>query len=78
LNVFRLKPTLSSYINGPKVFQYNIALQATYDRELAERLYLNTGVNYVLYENITEAIGTNNSTLPHVRSDFGEYARARG
>jgi len=76
LNVFRVKPTLSSYLNGPRVFQYNIAILATYDRELAERLFLDTGVSYVLYENITEAIGTNNSTLPHVRSDFGEYAKA--
>src|SRR5882672_1122934 len=76
LNVFRVKPTLSSYINGPKVFQYNIALLATYDRELAERLFLNTGLNYVLYENISDAVGVNNSTLPHVRSDFGEYAKA--
>src|SRR5712692_3592066 len=76
LNVFRVKPTLSSYLNGPRVFQYNIAILATYDRELAERLFLDTGASYVLYENITEAIGTNNSTLPHVRSDFGEYAKA--
>src|SRR6266702_1620944 len=76
LNVFQVKPTLSSYLNGPKVFQYNIALLATYERELAERLFLNTGVNYVLYENISDAVGVNNSTLPHVRSDFGEYAKA--
>src|SRR5712692_8375298 len=76
LNVFRIKPTLSSYLNGPRVFQYNIAILAIYDRELAERLFLNSGVSYVLYENISEAAGTNNSTLPHVRSDFGEYAKA--
>ena len=76
LNVFQVKPTLSSYLNGPKVFQYNIALLATYERELAERLFLNTGVSYVLYENISDAVGANNSTLPHVRSDFGEYAKA--
>ncbi len=74
-NVFQIRPTLSSYLNGPKVFQYNIALLATYDRELAERLFLNTGASYVLYENISDAVGVNNSTLPHVRSDFGEYAK---
>jgi len=74
LNVFRVKPTLSSYINGPQVFQYNISILGTYDRELAERLFLNSGVNYVLYENISDAVGVNTSTLPHVRSDFGQYA----
>jgi len=76
LNVFQIKPTLSTYLNGPNVFQYSLGVLTTYDRELAERLFLNTGVNYILYENISEAVGTNNSTLPHVRSDFGEYAKA--
>src|SRR6266480_492243 len=76
LDVFRIKPTLSTYLNGPEVFQYNLSVLATYDRELAERLFLNTGATYVLYENISEAVGANNSTLPHVRSDFGEYAKA--
>lgn len=75
LDVFLIRPTLSSYINGPNVFQYSLGVLTTYDRELSERLFLNTGVNTVLYENITEALGTNNSTLPHVRSDFGEYAK---
>src|SRR5256885_2007771 len=76
LDVFRLKPTLSTYLNGPEVFQYNLSVLATYDRELAERLFLNTGATYVLYENISERVGASNSTLPHVRSDFGEYAKA--
>src|SRR5256885_6236304 len=74
-DVFQIRPTLSSYLNGPKVFQYSFAVLTTYDRELAERLFLNTGINTILYENISEALGTNNSTLPHVRSDFGEYAK---
>src|SRR6266853_2198982 len=74
-NVFQIRPTLSSYLNGPKVFQYNISLLATYDRELADRLFLNTGASYVLYEDISDSLGVNNSTLPHVRSDFGEYAK---
>ena len=75
LGVFRVKPTLSTYLNGPNVFQYSLGLLTTYDRELAERLFLNTGLNYVLYENISEAIATNNSTLPHVRSDIAEYSK---
>ena len=75
LNVLRIKPTLSTYLNGPQVFQYSLGVLTTYDRELAERLYLNTGLNYVLYENISEAIGANNSTLPHVRSDIAEYSK---
>ena len=73
LSEFRVKPALSTYLNGPNVFQYNVSLLATYDRELAERLYLNTGASYTLYENISAAPGTNNSTLPHVRSDFAQY-----
>ena len=75
LNALRIKPTLSTYLNGPQVFQYSLALLTTYDRELAERLFLNTGLNFILYENISNAIGENNSTLPHVRSDFTEYAK---
>src|SRR5439155_709097 len=75
LNVLRIKPTLSTYLNGPQVFQYSLGLLTTYDRELAERLFLNTGLNFILYENISNAIGENNSTLPHVRSDFTEYAK---
>jgi len=74
-NVFQVRPTLSSYLNGPNVFQYSLGVLTTYDRELAERLFLSTGVNTILYENISQALGVNNSTLPHVRSDFGEYAK---
>ncbi|TMH87072.1 MAG: phosphatase PAP2 family protein, partial [Betaproteobacteria bacterium] len=74
-NVFQVRPTLSSYVNGPNVFQYSLAVLTTYDRELAERLFLSSGVNAILYENISQALGVNNSTLPHVRSDFGEYAK---
>jgi membrane-associated phospholipid phosphatase len=73
LNLFQIKPTLSTYINGPDVFQYSIGVLGTWDRELAERLFLNSGVNLILYENITQAVGSNNSTLPHVRSDFTQY-----
>lgn len=73
LNMFQVKPTLSTYLNGPNVFQYNVSLLATYSRELADRLFLDTGLTYTLYENISEAAGVNNSTLPHVRSDFPEY-----
>src|SRR5712691_17145 len=74
LNVFRIKPTVSTYLNGPQVFQYNVSALALYDRELAEHLFLNSGVTYTLLENISSAIGTNNSTLPHVRSDFADYS----
>jgi len=75
LNLFQIKPTLSTYLNGPNVFQYSLGVLTTYDRELAERLFLNSGVNAIVYENISQAVGANNSTLPHVRSDFGEYAK---
>jgi membrane-associated phospholipid phosphatase len=74
-NVFQIRPTLSTYLNGPNVFQYSLGVLTAYDRELAERLFLSTGVNTILYENISQALGVNNSTLPHVRSDFGEYAK---
>lgn len=73
LNLFQIKPTLSTYLNGPEVFQYNIGVLGTYDRELAQRLFLNSGVNLTVYENISNAVGVNNSTLPHVRSDFAQY-----
>ncbi|TMG73780.1 MAG: hypothetical protein E6H75_13005 [Betaproteobacteria bacterium] len=38
LSLFQIKPTLSTYLNGPNVFQYSLGLLTTYDRELAERL----------------------------------------
>jgi membrane-associated phospholipid phosphatase len=75
LGLLQIKPTLSTYLNGPNVFQYSLGVLTTYDRELAERLFLDSGVNAIVYENISDAVGVNNSTLPHVRSDFGEYAK---
>jgi membrane-associated phospholipid phosphatase len=75
LNLFQIKPTLSSYLNGPNVFQYSLGILTTYDRELADRLFLNTGVNTVLYENISDGTTASNSTLPHVRSDIAEYSK---
>jgi membrane-associated phospholipid phosphatase len=74
LNQTQIKPTLTAYINGPNVFQYSLGVLGTYDRELAERLFLNSGAVWVLYENISDAVGTNNSTLPHVRSDLPLYS----
>jgi membrane-associated phospholipid phosphatase len=73
LNQFQIKPTFSTYLNGPNVFQYSLGVLGTYDRELAERLFLNTGVLWTLFENISDAVGGNTSTLPHVRSDFTHY-----
>jgi len=72
--VFQIKPTLSTYLNGPNVFQYSLGVLAVYERELAERLFLNTGLIGVAYENISDAVATSNSTLPHVRSDIAEYS----
>lgn len=74
LNQSQIKPTLSTYLNGPNVFQYSLGVLGTYDRELAERLFLNSGAIWVLYENISGATGVNNSTLPHVRSDLPLYS----
>jgi membrane-associated phospholipid phosphatase len=74
LNVFQVKPTLSTYLNGPNVFQYNISALGTYDHELAEKLFLMSGVTLTLYENISQATAVSNSTLPHVRSDFAQYS----
>ncbi len=74
LNRFQLKPMLSTYLNGPNVFQYNLSALALYNRELAQQLFLQTGVAYTLYENISDAIGVSNSELPHVRSNFADYS----
>ncbi|HUL92706.1 MAG TPA: YjbH domain-containing protein [Burkholderiales bacterium] len=73
LSQLQIKPTLSTYLNGPNVFQYSLGVLGTYDWELAERLFLNTGVLWTLYQNISDAVGGNTSTLPHVRSDFSHY-----
>jgi len=73
LNQFQIKPTLSTYLNGPNVFQYSLGVLGTYDRELADRLFLNSGAEWIVYENISNSGAVNNSTLPHVRSDFPNY-----
>jgi membrane-associated phospholipid phosphatase len=74
LNQFQIKPTLSTYLNGPNVFQYSLGILGTYDWEIAQRLFLDTGVEWVLYENISNATAANTSTLPHVRSDLALYS----
>jgi membrane-associated phospholipid phosphatase len=73
LSQFQIKPTLSTYLNGPNVFQYSLGILGTYDWEIAQRMFLDTGVLWTLYENISDAVGGNTSTLPHVRSDFSHY-----
>jgi len=55
------------------VFQYSLSVSPL-TTELAERLFLSTGVNTILYENISRR-SDEQQQLPHVRSDFGEYAK---
>ena len=74
LDQFQIKPMISTYLNGPNVFQYSLNALAVYNRELEQQLFFQTGVAYTLFENISDAVGENNSTLPHVRSNFADYS----
>lgn len=78
LNKFRVKPQIRTYLNGPAAFQYKLSAYGSYDKQLADKLFLNAGLDLTLSENISSGgVAPPNSDLPHVRSDFAEY-RAGG
>src|SRR5258708_23967126 len=52
-NVFQIRPTLSSYLNGPKVFRYNISLLATYYPHLPHPPLPHTPPRHLLSDNIS-------------------------
>jgi hypothetical protein len=55
--------------------RYETFALATYLQQLGRGLFLNGGLRLRLLEDVSKVTDTSNSTLPHVRSDIGDYTR---
>ncbi len=59
------------------VARFNLFASANYTRQLYRGLFLETGAELIWYEDVSESSqGSNNSTLPHVRSDIARYLQS--
>lgn len=70
---------LGSMINDPSGFyQFQIFSEANWSKRLGDKLFLDAGVNYRIYDTLKAdaLIANNNSPLPHVRSDVARYTEA--
>ncbi|PWF45489.1 phosphatase PAP2 family protein [Massilia glaciei] len=75
-NRFKIVPKIGFLFNDPGgALRYEVAALGTYDRKLADGLFLSGAVKLNLIEDISDATQTSNSLLPHVRSDIAEYRR---
>lgn len=66
-------PTISAYLNGPKAFQYAIDLKANYNVRFTPSFQGSLTLAQTVTENISDRRLTNDSPLPHVRSDYPLY-----
>lgn len=75
-NRFKVVPKISFFFNDPSgALRYDFWASATYDRRLAEGLYLNGDLKLDVLENVSGVKQASNSLLPHVRTDVAEYMR---
>ncbi|TCK18113.1 exopolysaccharide biosynthesis protein YbjH [Thiogranum longum] len=59
------------------VARFNLFASANYTQQLRHGLFLETGAELIWYEDVSESSrGSNNSTLPHVRSDIARYLQS--
>lgn len=77
LGQFRLVPlSLGIFFNDPNgAFRYDLFAAALYRRHLSKGLFLDSSVRLSLLEDVSKVTATSNSTLPHVRTDVGDYKR---
>lgn len=67
----------SSFLNDPSgFFQFQIYSELSYSKQLASRLFLDSGMTLRLYDNFSDATVGSNSPLQHVRSDVDKYVHA--
>jgi hypothetical protein len=65
------------FFNDPNgAFRYDISAIAKYSRRMARGLFLDSSLRLSLLEDVSQVSDTSNSTLPHVRTDVGDYKRA--
>jgi membrane-associated phospholipid phosphatase len=75
-NRFKVVPKISMFFNDPSgALRYELWAAGSYDRRLAQGLYLNSDVKLTLYETVSGVTQPSNSLLPHVRTDVAEYKR---
>ncbi|GAB3459641.1 hypothetical protein GCM10027321_17850 [Massilia terrae] len=75
-NRFKLVPKMSFFFNDPSgALRYELWAAASYDRRLAQGLYLNSDLKATVLENVSGVTQSSNSLLPHVRTDIAEYKR---
>lgn len=76
LNKIRLSPKLAFYFNDPSgAFRYDVFARASYDRHLADKLFLSAAVDATVLEDVSKVDNPSNSLLPHVRTDVAEYKK---
>ncbi|MCK9389367.1 MAG: YjbH domain-containing protein [Sulfuritalea sp.] len=80
LGSFELIPfKLGSVVNDPSGFyQFQVFSELAWSKRLGDNLFLDTGANLRLYDTFQEAAlaNSNNSLLPHVRTDVSRYIKA--
>jgi hypothetical protein len=75
-NRFKVVPKISMFFNDPSgALRYELWAAGSYDRRLAQGLYLNSDVKLTLYETVSGVTQPSNSLLPHVRTDVADYKR---
>lgn len=75
-NRFKVIPKMSFFFNDPSgALRYEAWAAITYDKRLAQGLYLNSDLKLDLFENVSKVTQSSNSLLPHVRTDIAEYKR---
>jgi hypothetical protein len=76
LGGFKVSPKAQFYVNDPSgAFRYDVYLLGSYRRELLKRLFFDGALRLTVLEDVSKVDNPSNSTLPHVRSDVGLYAK---
>jgi len=80
LSRFQIVPVnLGVFLNDPNgAARFDWFSTANYTRQIGRARFLEAGVRFTLYENVSEVSEESNSTLPHVRSDIAKYRQNGG
>ncbi len=80
LSTFQFVPmNLALFMNDPNgAARFNVFATAIYSKQIGAARFLEGGVRFTLWEDVSEVSQPSNSTLPHVRSDIAQYSRNGG
>ncbi len=75
LSTFQLVPfNLGVFFNDPNgAARFNLFARANYRKQIGRGRFFESSAELTLYENVSSVDQASNSTLPHVRSDIGQY-----